>query len=643
MKTLFKKAVAALIALTLLLGTGFTASAVSQSEALGYSNYFVLRQIIELYLETSLYETDRDTLIDNMLYNYLLSNPLAIGALANALLSSNDPYSAYYSAQDPLLQTTSNSYGIIVADSDGFEEGDARKERPGVYITEVLEGSNAEFAGLLEGDRFISLDGINVEGMTVSGVKYLLNGMPYTKKNKEDSPLFRELSSPDYDAERFMDFSLLSWDFEKEVKMEVERIGEDGVPFTVEIFAAKGNTVTKDVTLYTDKETSTATISVTGFNTLAAVDQFTGALDEVYANGLKNIIIDLRDNPGGHADAAVRMASVFINEGTPLYYTRTRTEEEPLLTSAPGGQKYDPAVFDEFLILVNENTASAAELLAYILRSQVGAKLIGTSTFGKALGQTAYQTVTGDSFTITSLEILTLDKTSYNGIGLEPDIYVPDVTEKYIFPTGLSHFNHENYVTIVPGATNDAVLALEQRFGILGIIRPEKIDGIFDDATAACTMIYKNVTMRDKAPTGEVTFDMVTKMTATINGYKNMNVLVNTQMNVANLYIKNNSQGKRLAKEYVTALEKQMKALEEERAAAQKEYEEELKKQQEEAEKEAQSEEASEVFPEEAMPDTETAAPDTSAENAASDTSGSDENPASDGGGNEPSDSKQGE
>ncbi len=584
MKIFFKKAVAALIALTLLFGSTVTASAVSQSEALGYSNYILLQQIIDLYLETSLYETDRETLINTMLYNYLLNNPLMIGALANALLSANDPYSAYYSAQDPLLRTTSASYGIIVADSDSFDAEDQRKDRPGIYITDVIEGSNAHFAGLLAGDRFVSLDGVNVEGMTVSGIKYLLNSMPYTKKDKEASALYREFSAPDYDAERFMDFSLLSWDFTREVKMVVERMDEDGVPVLVELGVAKGIAATRDISLAIDKQTSTATITITAFSSYDTFEQFKTALDQVYAAGCKNIIIDLRDNPGGQADAVLQMACLFLKEGTPLYYTRTRTEEEPILTTALAGDKYDPSVFEEFLILVNENTASAAELMAYILRSQLGVKLIGKTTFGKALGQTSYQVASGDSFTITTLEILTLDKTSYNGLGLEPDMYVPDITEKYQFPTGLSHFNHENYVTIVPGAQNDAVLALEQRFGILGIIRPEKIDGIYDDATAACTMVYKNVTLNDKNPTPEVTFDMVTKMTATINGYKNMNVYVNTQMNVAKLYIENNSRGKRLAKEYVNAYEKHLKELEEQREAARKEYEEEMRREEEQAE-----------------------------------------------------------
>lgn len=584
MKIFLKKAVAALLCICLLSSFVVTASAMSQAEAMAYSNYYLLQDIIDIYLETSLYETDRETLINTMLFNYLSKNPLMIGALANALLSANDPYSAYYTAQDPLLRQTSASYGIIIADSESFEADDARKERPGIYISEVIEGSNADFAGIRAGDRFVALDGINVEGLTLSGIKYLLNNLPYKRKNEADSALYKEFAAPDYDAERFMQFTLLSWDFTKEVTMTLERISDDGQVQTIDIGVSKGVSATKDVYLTIDKENSTADIQISAFNSMATFDQFKAALDTVYAQGCKNLIIDLRDNPGGQADAALLMASLFVDEGKELYYTRTRADNEPVPTLSPAGEKYDPAVFEKFLILVNENTASAAELLAYIYRSQLGAKLIGKTTFGKALGQTAYQISGGDSFTVTTLEILTLDKTSYNEIGLEPDIYVPDLTEKYVFPTGLSHFNHVNYVDIVPGAQNDAVLALEQRFGILGIIRPERIDGIFDDATATCTRIYKNVTMNDKNPTDEVTYDMVTRMTATINMYKDLNVAIDTEMNVATLYITNSSRGKRLAAEYVKAFEKHQKELEEQREAALKEYEEEMRREKEELE-----------------------------------------------------------
>ena len=581
MKFCLKKVVAAIICLAMLLGSFSSVSAFSQAEGLGVSNYYLLQDIIDLYIETSLYETDRETLIDSMLYNYLVNNPLMLAALANALLSTNDPYSAYYTAQNPFSRATSTSYGFTLADSSSFEDGDERKERAGIYVTEIIEGSNAQFAGLMAGDRFVSIDGVNVEGLTTAGIKYILNNMPYTRKNETESPVYQEFAAPDYNAERFMDFMRLSWDFTKEVKMTVERIDENGNNELVDIFVCKGIATTKDVFHSIDKQTSTALIEISAFNSDATFDQFKNAVDEVYVSGCKNIILDLRDNPGGEETSMLRMVSLFLEEGTPLYYTRSRVPDETVAKLAEGGEKYDPSQFEKILILVNENTASAAELLAYICKTQLGAVLIGKTTYGKAVGQRLYNVSTGDSFTITSLEILTLEKESYNGIGIVPDLYVPDATEKYEFPTGLSHFNHENYVTILPGAQNDAVLALEQRFGILGIMRPEKIDGIYDEATSACTMIYRNVTMGEKIPSSEVTFDMVTKMTSSINMYKNLNVHIDSQMDVAQLYIKNKSQGKRLASEYAKAEERRQKELEAERKAAQKEYEEEMRKERE--------------------------------------------------------------
>ncbi len=582
MKTILKKAVAALISITLIFGAAPCASAISQSEAQGYSNYFLLQEIIDLYLETSLYETDRETLINSMLYNYLLQNPYMIGALANALLETNDPYSAYYLASDPLLRATSSSFGIIVADSSSFEENDPRKASSGVYITDVIPGSNAAFAGLLPGDKIIKLDGISVDGSTLTAVRYLLNKLPFKSKDTKSSAIHQEVTSENCSTERYMEFSKLVWDFSKEVDFVVERPLSDGTSGVFEIGVSKGVSDTKDVYLTIDKETSTAYIELIGFNTSLTAEQFKEAMTQAEDAQVKNLVIDIRSNPGGYADAAVEIASLFTEEGDLLFYTRRRNaEEEP--TYSKGGI-YDPEKYENILILTDSNTASAAELLAYILRTHAGATLIGDTTFGKALGQSAYTTTSGDTFTITDMEILTVDKTSYNNIGLEPDIYVPTVVEKYEFPTGLSHFNHENYVTIVPGAQNDAVLALEQRFAMLGLMRGDLVDGVYDDSTAAGIIVYRLIVAGDKNPDHLVTYEMVTKMTATINGYKNKYVEIDAAMNVANLYIKNHSQGKRLAKEYVNQMDKFEKQLKEEQSAAAKENEEEYENEQSETE-----------------------------------------------------------
>ena len=212
--------------------------------------------------------------------------------------------------------------------------------------------------------------------------------------------------------------------------------------------------------------------------------------------------------------------------------------------------------FDEYVVLINSNTASAAELFAHILREGTGATIIGETSYGKALGQVAYNVLNGDIFTITTFEILDANKFAYNGVGIIPDIEVPLVPEKYEFPTGLSFFNHENYINIQNGLTNDATLALEQRFGILGILRDSAIDGLCDESTRAAILAYKYVGMNDYAPNSDIDDRMVTTMTLIINTYKDKYVYSDAQMDVAKLYLKNHSRGKRLAKECRNALEK---------------------------------------------------------------------------------------
>ena len=145
MKRFFKKVTASLLTALLLLSYTPNASASSLSDVSTEMSYSLLQDIIDLYLETSLYESDRETLINTMLYNYLASDPLALASLANALLSANDPYSAYYLADSGFLSDSSKAYGVIVEDSDGFDEDDSRA--PGVYIRDVIKVLNPVLRG----------------------------------------------------------------------------------------------------------------------------------------------------------------------------------------------------------------------------------------------------------------------------------------------------------------------------------------------------------------------------------------------------------------------------------------------------------------------------------------------------------------
>ena len=200
-----KSIIAALLAgCTVFSGSIIPVNALSLYDMSAKDNYSLLQGILDLYVETSLYKTEKSYLIEQMLYNFIAQNPELLPALANAALSANDPYSAYHMSTSGFMASTSKSYGIVVSDSDSFPDDAPRKAVEGVYITDVVKGSNAEFAGLLPGDRIVSLDGMNVEGLTNLSVRYLLAYFPLVNKDPENSKVFNEFSSTEItDAKRY--------------------------------------------------------------------------------------------------------------------------------------------------------------------------------------------------------------------------------------------------------------------------------------------------------------------------------------------------------------------------------------------------------------------------------------------------------
>ncbi len=569
-KKALKKAAAVILASSMAI-CPTVASAKSRADTLGEANYLLLQDIIDLYLETSLYDSTREELVDTMILNYLKSNPYMFAALANSLLSANDNYSRYYLESDQFMNNEAKGLGVLLKSSESF--GDGRTK--GIYIDEVLPNSNAKFAGVLSGDRIVSVEGIDVTGLSIGGIQRLISIMPLVDKDPEKSKIVSQFKETTYDEEMLNDFIMLDWDPKKEIDFVFERILSDGSILNTTISMPRGQFDDKCVYYELDTEASNAIITITSFGTQAVYDDFKEALTIAQDAGCKNLIIDLRDNPGGYFDLATKLGDMFTKDGEIMFYTRTR-ESDPVPTKATA--EYVADKFEKYIVMVNENTASAAELLAHIMRAQTGAAIIGETSFGKAVGQDYYNVANGDSFTITTFEILKNDMTAYNEIGIIPDVEVPVVREKYNFPEGLSHFNHTNYVTITENAENDAVLALEQRFGVLGLLENYAIDGKYDSATKCAIMIYKALSLSDKNPDGTVTYEMVTSVTETINTYKDHYYNFDSQLETAKLYLINESRGKRLAKEYINANKKHL----EERERIEKERMEELRKQLEE-------------------------------------------------------------
>jgi carboxyl-terminal processing protease len=164
------------------------------------------------------------------------------------------------------------------------------------------------------------------------------------------------------------------------------------------------------------------------------------ALAQLPTRHLRGIILDLRGNPGGYVDAAQGVVSQFLTHGTVAYEEGTNHQLQALPVLP---RKQAPRV--PLAILVDADSASAAEITAAALRDNHRAELIGTRTYGKGSMQSVYSLADGSSIRITDRLWLTPDKRSIGNVGIKPDLYVTE--------TG-----------IVTGGSNDPQLTAAERY-----------------------------------------------------------------------------------------------------------------------------------------------------------------------------------
>ncbi len=145
------------------------------------------------------------------------------------------------------------------------------------------------------------------------------------------------------------------------------------------------------------------------------VEDFKEALEAL--SSADSLILDLRDNPGGLVDAAVDMADFFMDDAT-LFYVKDHNGSKELFKTKKGKLWSKP-----FVVLVNENSASASEILAVGLQENDAALIIGSDTFGKGIIQTAEQYRDGTALKLTMWEYFGPSGTRVNGEGVHPDIY----------------------------------------------------------------------------------------------------------------------------------------------------------------------------------------------------------------------------
>lgn len=318
-------------------------------------------------------------LIDkNFLFDYE-DKDIYNGALKGMFANLGDPYTSYYPKEEyeKLLENLDGRYKGIGVTVSASKEGM-------IKVVQVFENSPAKEAGMKAGDFIKSVEGTDFDATELEEAVALIRGKEGTK-----------------------------------VKIEVIRTSEDRpegeeIPMLVE---------RRDVTVDTVySETLDIDGTKIGYLRLSAFDDITWDDFKDKYSKLKNediegLVLDLRNNPGGSLDVCLNIADTFLDEGV---IVTTEDKNGNVIT-----EKSDSNMDDiPMTVLINENSASASEILAGALKDRGRAKIIGTKSFGKGIVQKLFPLENGAGAKITISEYKTPNGEKINKVGVKPDIEI---------------------------------------------------------------------------------------------------------------------------------------------------------------------------------------------------------------------------
>ena len=297
------------------------------------------------------------------------------GAIRGMLTTLGDDYTSFI---EPEIAA------ILQEDSSGSFQGIGAfvrmRDDGNLEIVGIIAGSPAEDAGLQDGDLVLAVDGQSIVGYGIYEAIALIRGPAGT-----------------------------------EVTLLVERSGVEE-PFAVALTRAEVAIPLVEAEML---EGNVAYVRLTEFSSTAS-DRLEEALDELLAQGPVGLIFDLRDNPGGWLDQAVQVADLFLDEGIVLI-ERSSDGSEHVYRSQDG----DLAEQIPLVVLVNDGSASASEIVAGAIRDRGRGVLIGLPTFGKGSVQRPYALSDGSELRVTIAHWFLPSDTALHGQGLTPDIEVP--------------------------------------------------------------------------------------------------------------------------------------------------------------------------------------------------------------------------
>lgn len=287
------------------------------------------------------------------------------------LSSYGDKYTMYYTADEykALKESTNGKFYGIGAVCQLSGEG-------GVLLVDVYDNGAGYQAGLRSGDRVVNVDGRDITDMELSSAVALIKGDKGTS-----------------------------------VTLEVIR-GTERLTFSAVRDAVEAKTVS-----YTLLDNNIGYLSISQFEEVTT-KQFKAAVEDLQSQGMKGLVIDIRNNPGGLLDTVVGMLKYMLPDGLIVY-----TEDKQ------GNRKeYKGQDNDEFnlplAVIVNGNSASASEIFAGAIQDYGKGTIIGTQTYGKGIVQTVKPLTDGSAIKFTIAKYFTPKRQDIHGKGVTPDMVV---------------------------------------------------------------------------------------------------------------------------------------------------------------------------------------------------------------------------
>ncbi len=425
MKKIFRNILALSVSLVLLSTNGLA------MELDGFQEYRFLHDLVDFIDANAKFPLEKTELLDIALFSRLTRPEAGFNGMVEAIMDSLDEHSGYMdeatynSFMEQNVEGAFSGVGISISQSE-----DA------LVVISPIPGSPAEKAGVYPGDILVAVDGVNIEGQELESVREKIVG-----------PEGTAVQITMRRGKALIDFTLCR------EKLSVETVSYsvmEGIGY----------------------------LQITSFNetTAKAVEE---ALLSFEREGIREVILDLRNNPGGELNAALSVCRMLLPKGVIMRVEYAKQNQLYYNETDNSGRFF-------MAVLVNEGSASASELLAGAIGDTSTGVLIGTKTFGKGTVQTVLPILSGGGIRLTIAEYKTAGGRVVHHQGLTPDIYVKNTKKaadiSYMVPIVLEQ-------TFGEGDTGEGVLAVEQRLAFWNYL--EEADESFDGETAAALRLFQ--------------------------------------------------------------------------------------------------------------------------------------------------------